>query len=75
MLPDGRYDAFVVDATADTGRAPGAFHLELTIIAGDHKGEMVAVAATGLRRDEVDLLGVPATLVVVDGEPSVRLEG
>jgi hypothetical protein len=75
VLPDGRYDAFVVDATADAAGAPGTFHLELTIIAGDHKGEMVAVAATGLHRDEVDLLGVPAVLVVAGGEPSVRLEG
>jgi hypothetical protein len=75
VLPDGRYDAFVVDATAVSGAAPGAFHLELTIIAGPHKGDMVAVAASGLHRDEVDLIGVPAMLVVAGGEPSVRLEG
>jgi hypothetical protein len=75
VLPDGRYDAFVVDATADAGGSPGAFHLELTIIAGPHKGDVVGVAATGLRRDEVDLIGVPATLVVDDGRPAVHLEG
>jgi hypothetical protein len=50
-------------------------HIELTIIAGDRKGEVVTVAATGIDRDELDLLGVPATIVVRDGAPDVRLEG
>lgn len=70
-LPDGRHDAMIVDATRDGDRVS----LELTIIAGDHKGEMVTVAATGIDRDELDLLGVPATIAVVDGRPDVTIEG
>ena len=71
VLPDGSFDAIVVDATRD---GPSV-HIELTIIAGDRKGEVVTVAATGIDRDELDLLGVPATIVVRDGAPDVRLEG
>lgn len=71
MLPDGSYDAIVVDAET-TGE--GATRLELTVLAGDHKGEVVAVTAHGLPGDAVDLLGIPATLTVADGEPNVTLE-
>ena len=74
MLPDGRYDVFVVDATPVAGGGDGAFRLELAIIAGGHKGEVVAVAATGLATNEIDLVGVPATLVVADGRPTVTLD-
>ncbi len=45
------------------------------IAAGDHRGEVVTVAASGLGRDPLDLLAVPATLTVLDGEPTVSLEG
>jgi len=72
MFPDGRYDAIVVDADAGLD---GAVILELAIAAGEHRGELVTVAATGLGRDPLDLLAVPATLTVVDGEPTVNLEG
>lgn len=71
MLADGTYDAFVVDAAAD---ADGVVHLELTILAGGHKGEVVTVAARGLRDDPAFLLGLPATLTVTDGTPHVHLE-
>jgi hypothetical protein len=71
VLPDGRYDAFVIDATAEGA----AMHLELTVVAGDHKGEVVTVAAAGLGRDEIDLVGLPATLVVAGGIPAVTIEG
>lgn len=71
MLADGTYDAIVVDAEADEG---GAIGLELTIVAGPHKGEVVTVRAEGLRRDPLDLLAVPAVLTVADGLPSVDLE-
>ncbi len=72
MLTDGTYDAMVVDASEADG---GAIVLELTVLAGAHKGEMIALTATGLGRDALDLLAVPATLTVVDGVPRVRLEG
>jgi hypothetical protein len=70
-LPDGRYDAFVIDASQ---LAEGRMHLELTVLAGDHKGEVVEVAAQGLRGDEIELLGMPATITVTDGVPHVRID-
>jgi hypothetical protein len=72
MFPDGRYDAIVVDA--DEG-PDGAVVIDLAIAAGDLKGEIVTITANGLGRDPLDLLAVPATLTVTDGEPSVSLEG
>jgi hypothetical protein len=71
QLADGRYDALVVDAAPDEG---GDTHVELTILAGPHKGEVVGVRATGLAGDALDLLGIPATLVVADGVPNVTFE-
>ena len=71
MLDDGTYEAIVVDAEALDG---GAIGIEITIIAGEHKGEMVSVRAEGLGRDPLDLLAVPATLTVAGGAPSVALE-
>ena len=70
MLDDGTYDVVVVDADTEGDVAA----LELTIIAGRHKGELVTVRAVGLRGESYELLGVPGTLVVTNGEPSVRLE-
>lgn len=75
MIPDGSYDAFVVDAeagVADDGTEH--MHLELTILAGDHKGVLVTVTAVGLPGTEIDLMGMPATLTVTDGRPSVRID-
>lgn len=76
MLTDGTYDAFIVDVTIERGAAPDGrdvHHLELTITAGDHKGEVLTLAAVGMRGEEFDLIGMPATLTVTDGTPRVRL--
>ena len=71
VLEDGSYDAMVVDATpADDGSCS----VELTILAGPHKGEVVAVRRAGLADRALDLLGIPATLTVADGVPTVRFE-
>jgi len=70
-LADGSYDALVVDATAADD---GSVGVELTIVAGEAKGEVVALRAEGLAGDPLDLLGVPATITVVGGAPSVRFE-
>jgi hypothetical protein len=72
MLPDGTYDVFVVDA--EEADPPGTLRLDLTILAGDHKGEVVSMRAEGLGVDEVSALGTPGTLTVAAGEPSLRLE-
>lgn len=68
MLPDGRYDAFVVWAErTDDGRLA----LDLTITAGDRKGDVVSIRGN-YNADPVALTGLPCTLVVENGEP--RLE-
>jgi hypothetical protein len=71
VIEDGSYSAVVVDADRDGDHAV----LELTIVAGPHRGEVVAVRAAGLRRDPLDLLGIPATVTVADGRPAVRFDG
>lgn len=71
VIEDGHYEALVVDVDGDDSGA----RIELTIVAGPHKGEVVAVRAAGLRRDPVDLLGLPATLTVAGGRPHIRLHG
>lgn len=71
-LPDGSYDAIVVDAD---NLDDGGVGLQLTVLAGPSKGEVVELrgpAAPGV--DALDLLGVPATITVADGVPRVRLE-
>lgn len=70
MLADGAYDVIVVDAEAT---AEG-LRLDVALLGGEHKGEVVAVRASGLDIDEVDALGIPGTLVVEGGQPSVTLE-
>jgi hypothetical protein len=70
VLEDGTYDAFVVDATT----AGDGLILDLTILAGPSKGEVVSVRATGLPGDEIELLGMPATLTVANGEPTVTID-
>jgi hypothetical protein len=72
VLEDGTYDVVVIDAEAADG---GGVSLELTVLAGTHKGELVRVTASAMTRDPLDLLAVPATLVVTDGQPRVQLEG
>ncbi len=73
VLEDGTYDAIVVDA--DEGPEPGSITVELAIAAGPHKGEVVPLAVPATGRDPLDLLAVPATIVVADGRPSLTLEG
>lgn len=76
MLDDGTYDAFVVDATAvaEPEAGPDVLRLDLTILTGPHKGEVVSMRAAGLDVDELDALGMPATLTVRSGEPSIVLD-
>lgn len=70
-LPDGSYDAIVVDAEEVDEDQIG---LELTILAGPEKGRMVELKGPRGTHDAIDLLGVPATITVADGTPRVRLE-
>lgn len=70
-LDDGTYDAFVIDAF-DTGE--GGTHLDLTITTGGHKGLVVPLASTTSLGDPIELLGMPATVVVAFGVPSVTID-
>lgn len=71
MLDDGTYEALVFDADdADDG----GIIAELTILAGEHKGAVVSVVSHDWTGDALDLLGIPATLVVADGRPHVTFE-
>lgn len=61
----------MVDATRHDD---GTVAVDLTIVAGPAKGEVVTLRARGLAGDGLDLLGVPATITVAGGDPSVRFE-
>jgi hypothetical protein len=75
VLPDGEHDVFVIDATIDPGNDPDTvWILDLTIVSGPHKGEVVTVRAANLDGDEFDLMGMPATLTVTNGDPTVRID-
>ena len=68
----------VVDATESEGPigpdGPG-IRVDLTVLGGAHKGELITMTAVGLQRDPLDLLAVPGTLVVDQGNPQLTLEG
>lgn len=75
MLPDGTYQAFIVDAEeglADDGTE--RLHLAVTILTGDHKGEVLDLTAEGLGRTSIDVMGMPATLEVGDGVPRLTID-
>ena len=74
-LADGTYDVFVVDATGSTLEdGTEVMHLELTVTSGERKGEVVPLTAANLDRSEIDLLGMPATLTVAAGAPSITID-
>jgi hypothetical protein len=71
-LPDGTYPAFVVDVDE---RPDGTIAtLSLTIVSGDHKGDVLDLAADGLTGSFVDLVGMPATIVIADGLPTLTID-
>jgi hypothetical protein len=74
-LPDGTYDAFIVWAET---RDDGSFAFDITITVGEHRGDVVTVIAdagatraTFGTRDAFALVGVPCTLRVAGGRPTV----
>jgi ribosomal protein S28E/S33 len=73
-LPDGRYDALVIDAD-DLPSAHGEVTaVEITITSGQHKGATLALTAPHRMGDPLDLIGLPATLTVAEGTPAVRID-
>jgi hypothetical protein len=74
VLDDGVYDVIVVDADA-TESADESIVIEVAIASGAHRGDTVRVNARHLNAAEpLELLGIPGTLVVRDGQPNLRLE-
>ncbi len=78
ILPDGTYDVIVVEASDGTDghddeRQPRV-HVSLTILGGTHRGEVVDVAVANLDRPPFDLLGLPGTLAVHEGEPHLIID-
>ena len=74
-LPDGSHDALVIDVhdgTDDLGRP--LQRLELTVVAGPSKGLVVTVVTGEPLGDEIALIGMPTTITVTDGEPSVTID-
>ena len=70
-MPDGSYDVFIVDAeTIDET----TMRVELAMVTGDDKGDVFAIRGPHLADDPVLLLGLPGTLVVVDGVPSLQVD-
>lgn len=74
VLPDGTYDAFVLEAEPVPDGEAGDVRVELTITSGPSKGAVVHVLGHLDDGDPLDLLGIPATLVVDDGTPHLRLD-
>lgn len=70
-LPDGHYDVFVVDAESVDDET---IRLELTVVSGEQKGEVVVIRGARSGRDPIDLLGLPGTLSVVVGVPRFEVE-
>jgi hypothetical protein len=73
MLHDGSYDVFVIDAREDE-EISRVVHIEVAITSGAHKGDVITVRATNVQRDAIALIGMPATLRVVDGEPHLTVD-
>lgn len=71
LLDDGTYDVIVVDAAS---HPDGSRTVELTLLAGAHKGEIVSLRTTDLAGDDLDLLGMPGTLEVTGGTPRFRID-
>jgi len=71
-LPDGSYEAMVVDISP-VAEGPGA-RLELALLGGGHEGEVVLVRSPGLDPDDLTILGVGARVTVVAGVPGARFD-
>jgi hypothetical protein len=66
VLPDGSYEGVVVDVSAGDDVV-----LSIVVVAGEHKGDVAEVRATGMHDDALDMLGMPCVLTVAGGRPSV----
>jgi hypothetical protein len=70
VLDDGSYEAMVIDAR-DAGDDPEAMVLDITVVTGPAKGEVLEVRAVQLQYDAIDLLAMPCILTVQGGQPKL----
>jgi hypothetical protein len=73
-VPDGTYDVFIVDAVPHPDRPESVVKVEVTIVSGEFKGEVLNLSANGISGSDIDLMGVPAALTVTDGVPVLTVE-
>jgi len=73
-VPDGTYDVFIVEAAPNVDHPESVVDVEITIVAGEFKGEVIKLAAQGIDGSAIDLMGLPAVLTVTDGRPQLRVE-
>ena len=70
-MRDGSYDVFIVDAeTIDES----TMRVEIAMVSGDDKGDVIAMRGPHLARDPIELLGLPGTLIVRDGVPRLEVD-
>ena len=70
-LDDGVYDAIVIDAREDDANV---LRVDLAFTSGARKGDVITIAGRAIARDALSLLGLPATVRVVDGEPHLTID-
>jgi hypothetical protein len=70
-LDDGTYEVIVVDAQE---RDETAIAIDVAITSGARRGEMVTVLATNIARTATDLLAMPATLIITNGQPHLAFD-
>jgi len=73
-LPDGAYDAIVINADDLPTEGGTTTVIELTITSGAHRSLTFALTAPVRLGEPTDLIGMPATVTVTGGEPSVRID-
>ena len=66
VLPDGIYEVVVVDAQEGDD---DTLHLDLAVVSGAQKGDVLRLSGPRRDRDATTLLGLPATVRVHEGAP------
>ncbi|HEY1634117.1 MAG TPA: hypothetical protein VGF64_05120 [Acidimicrobiales bacterium] len=70
-LPDGTYDVMIVDVERDEQQH---VRIDVVLTAGSHRGEVVSLRASSMRRDPLGLMGLPARLEVKNGTPDLKID-
>ena len=70
-LDDGTYDGFIIDVDE---LAEAMVRLDITILGGERKGDVIEIAVANLAADPLDLIGMPVTITVTGGHPTVSVD-